>query len=101
MMIKSKKRISPGQILESFAQMADKSRAPDGDRQGDGWGIYWVDEENVWQTKKSIQPIWTEASVFSQTPESRLFLVHARSSSFPQHKNEIHFNQPFVEENYA
>lgn len=98
LMIKSERRIHAANIVESFAQMTEKSRAPDGDRQGDGWGICWVDEKNVWQTKKSIQPIWNETSVFSQIPESHLFLVHARSSSFPQHKNVIDFNQPFVDD---
>lgn len=101
LMIKSERLIHAANILERFAQMAEKSRAPDGDRQGDGWGISWLDEENVWQTKKSIQPIWDETAVFSQIPESQLFLVHARSSSFPQHKNVIHFNQPFVEQRHG
>jgi predicted glutamine amidotransferase len=101
LMIKSERPIPAASLLERFAQMAEKSRAPDGDRQGDGWGISWVDEKSVWQTKKSIKPIWTEASVFSQIPDSHLFLVHARSSSFPQHKNVIDFNQPFIEDPYG
>lgn len=81
-------------VLAQFADMAQKSRAPDGDRQGDGWGVAWY--AGGWQVKKSIRPIWEDRAVFSEIPDTLLFAVHARSASFPAHKNIIQYNQPYI-----
>jgi len=101
LMIKSQAAFQPKEIMSSFARMAQKSRAYDGDWQGDGWGIGWPEKGAFWRLKKSVQPIWTEQDTFSKVPESSLFLVHARSSSFPEHKNNLSYNQPFSEGRYA
>jgi len=94
-MIKSQNDLQPGEFLMRFSEMAKNSKALDGDWQGDGWGIGWLDKNKQWQIKKSIHPIWKNKSHFRQIPMSTHFLVHARSASFPAHKDNLEFNQPF------
>ena len=76
--------------------MAKNSKSLDGDWQGDGWGIAWQSRDLGWNLKKSVHPIWDEEEVFSQIPKTRLFFVHARSSSFLHHKKVLAYNQPFI-----
>src|SRR3989339_300826 len=100
LLAKSKQPISPKKILSSFAKMAENSKAFDGDWQGDGWGFSWL-ENNKWQFYKSIEPVWKEKEKFSKFPQSHIFSIHARSASFPQHKNNIKYNQPYTNESYS
>ncbi len=53
-------------------------------------------QENNWIVKKSISPIWEDIDILKSIPDSKFFLIHARSSSFPNHKNKIEYNQPFI-----
>ncbi len=100
-MVKSKNPVKIEGMLEEFAEACQKSRTPDGDWQGDGWGISYLGKENEWLAKKSINPIWEEKDVFKLIPESRFFLIHARSSSFHNQKNNIEYNQPFISGKYS
>lgn len=100
LLVKSKLSIKPEKILKSFAKMAEKSKAYDGDWQGDGWGLSWL-ENNRWKEYKSLKPIWKDKQKFSKFPESNIFSIHARSASFPQHKNNIEYNQPYTNEFYS
>ena len=93
---KSTKPIRPSKILEAFASMAKKGKAFDGDWQGDGWGIAWMSDDSTWKIYKSLSPIWEEEKKFEDFPETNLFAIHARSASFPQHKNNLEFNQPYI-----
>ena len=54
LLAKSKLSINPEKILKSFAKMAKKSKAYDGDWQGDGWGFSWL-KDDKWQIYKSIR----------------------------------------------
>lgn len=101
LLVKSKIPIKPSALLTQFAKMAKTSKAPDGDWQGDGWGISWVDSNNKWQLKKSLLPIWEDTQYFSKFPKTTIFVVHARSASFPAHKGVIEFNQPYISDSYA
>ena len=83
------------EVLGRFSTMAQASRAPDGDLQGDGWGVTWR-QNGAWQRHASLNPVWESRSEFSRLPETDLFLVHARSASFAQGKNNVAFNQPFI-----
>jgi len=100
LLAKSKLSINPEKILKSFARMAENSKAFDGDWQGDGWGFSWL-ENNKWNEYRSLKPIWKEKDKFSKFPESNIFSIHARSASFPQHKNNIEYNQPYTNESYS
>ena len=100
LLAKSKQPISPKKILTSFAKMAEKSKAFDGDWQGDGWGFSWL-EDNKWKEYRSLEPIWKEKDKFAKFSESNIFSIHARSASFPQHKNNIEYNQPYTNESYS
>jgi len=100
LLCKSKQLISPKKILDSFAKMAQKSKAYDGDWQGDGWGFSWL-RDNKWQEYRSVKPIWEEKEKLSEFPQSYIFSIHARSASFPQHKNNIEYNQPYINESYS
>lgn len=98
LLVKSKENIQPKKLLAEFASMCQKSHAPDGDWQGDGWGIVWK-ERKSWKLYKSLLPIWKDQNKFSSIPTTNLFAVHARSAGFPQHKNNLEFNQPYLKNN--
>lgn len=100
LLVKSRTSISPKQFLISFSQMARNSRSYDGDWQGDGWGISWL-QNNLWQTQKFLSPVWEDSWVFANFPPTTLFSVHARSASFPSHKGNIEYNQPFIDKSYS
>lgn len=101
LLAKSKETINVAKVLGNFADMCGQSRAPDGDRQEDGWGMAWIDRNENWQNIKSLNPIWKDRSGFSRLPKTRMLVVHARSASFADQKGEIEYNQPFVNENKA
>lgn len=84
-------------FLSEFATMCERSPAPDGDWQGDGWGVAWRGNDG-WQVKKSLLPIWQERHMFSAVPPTKLLVAHARSAGFPHHKGVIEFNQPYAED---
>src|SRR3989339_1821617 len=96
LLVKSKNKIKPEKLLTKFSKMVEKSRAYDGDWQGDGWGISWLDKNNNWQVKKSLQPIWKEEVEFNKFPPTKIFCIHARSASFAKHKGIIKYNEPFI-----
>lgn len=87
--------------LSDFAAMAKSSKALDGDWQGDGWGLAYLDDTGSWVSQTSVKPVWEEKHIFPRIPESSFFLVHARSASFAQHKETLEYNQPFVHGKYA
>lgn len=95
LLITSKQPINVQTVLAQFADMAEKSRAPDGDRQADGWGAAWYTDG--WQVKKSIRPMWEDREKFQEIPETTFLALHARSASFPAHKDTIEYNQPFTQ----
>ncbi len=101
LMVKSAEPFAPAALLESFAEMAEKSRAPDGDRQADGWGIAWPDGDGGWIVRKSIRPVWEDAGAFPEIPAAAAFVVHARSASFPEQKDVLDYNQPYASEKAA
>jgi hypothetical protein len=96
LIVRSAEAFDPGPLFRAFAEMARLSRAPDGDRQADGWGLAWSDGSGEWRTRKSLKPVWEDESARMEVPETRLFAVHARSASFPDQKDVIEYNQPFV-----
>ncbi len=97
---KSREKQDPTQLLESFADMAQKSKAYDGDWQGDGWGACWWNGRS-WEQYVSLKPVWEDREFFSFIPETSLLCIHARSASFERHKNTIEFNQPYIQGRYA
>ena len=101
LLVKSEKLIKPKGLLIKFAEMAKKSRAHDGDRQDDGWGIALADNQKQWQLKKSLSPIWEEVNSFDEFPSTKIFVVHARSSSFPKDKGILEYNQPYIDGEYS
>lgn len=101
LLVKSKKPIKPKKLLASLAEMAKNSRAYDGDRQDDGWGMAWIDNQNQWQLKKSLSPVWKKVNRFNQFPSTKIFVAHVRSSSFPKDKGDIAYNQPYIDGEYS
>lgn len=97
LIIKSKKKIKPQDLLKSFALVCQKSVAPDGELQKDGYGIAWQNNKS-WVLKKSLGPIWEEHNSFGKIPEVNLFVAHARSAGFPSDKGNLDYNQPFINE---
>jgi len=94
--VKSNTQINPVDLLNQFALVCEKSIAPDGERQRDGFGIAW--QENwSFKTIKSLAPIWNKQSLFEQIPETDLLVAHARGAGFEGDKGEINFNEPFID----
>lgn len=89
------------QLLKDFVQMAKKSKTTEGDRQGDGWGYSWLDENNTWQSYHSLKPIWQDDRSLPLVPPTTQLIVHARSASFERHKGKLSYNQPYLEKKYA
>lgn len=101
LLIKSKKNFNPKPVLNQFADMCRDSRTQEGDWQGDGWGVSWLDNRGAWQLRKSLSPIWEEYDSFSEIPSTNLLVAHARSASFKKHKANIEFNQPYIDKNFC
>lgn len=95
LLVRAKEKMDPQGLLSSFASVCEKSRAPDGDWQGDGWGVAWR-EEGSWSLRKSLSPIWQDTPVFSEIPATDLLVAHARSAGFPDQKGILEYNQPYV-----
>lgn len=101
LIVKAKTVIEPQELLSKFAEMAKLSRAPNGDWQGDGWGSAWIDNRNKWQTYHSIKPVWEDTNSFDKIPDTKIFLAHARSATFPDQKGILEYNQPYINGEYA
>jgi len=97
LMIQANSQFKPTDFLTDFAERCKEST----EWQGDGWGVCWLSSKCQWQSYKSLKPIWEETAEFSKIPDSKTFLVHARSSSFEAHKGRIEFNQPFIRDQLA
>ena len=103
LLVRSKYKIKPETLLNQFALMCQKSRAPDGDWQGDGWGIAIGIKNSEfriqnWREYKSLKPVWEDKDKFQEFAETDMFVVHARSAGFPQHKGNIEFTEPFIQD---
>lgn len=103
LLVRSKNKIKPEKILRDFALMCKNSHAPDGDWQGDGWGIASKISNfkfpiSNWDIYKSLKQIWEERDKFQEFAETNMFIVHARSAGFPQHKGIIEFTEPFIQD---
>jgi len=96
LIVRSVALFDPRILLAEFAEMARLSRSPDGDRQADGWGAAWRDPTGEWKTLKSLRPIWEDKPALADIPATRMFAAHARSASFPDQKEILEYNQPFV-----
>ncbi|MBI3379722.1 hypothetical protein HY029_03150 [Candidatus Gottesmanbacteria bacterium] len=94
LLVRSKTKIKLEKLLHQFSQMSERSRAPDGDWQGDGWGI--AIKTQSWKIYKSLNPIWEDKDTFNIFPETNIFVVHARSAGFPQDRGIIEYNEPYV-----
>ncbi len=92
LLIKSKNAIQPKKLLNEFALMCKNNS----EWQGDGWGLSWKVEDGEWKIDKSVKPIWEESERFNAFPKSHMFAIHARGASFPKHKDNIDFNQPYI-----
>jgi len=56
---KKKKEIDIKNPLNQFALMSQKANAPDGDKQEDGWGIYFIENKKEYLFK-STKAIWED-----------------------------------------
>ena len=92
---------APGELLAAFTEMAEASRSPDGDRQGDGWGLAWLEDGGRWQLVRSLAPIWEDSAAAVCPSLTRGIAVHARSASFPGERGDLAHNQPFLLDGYA
>ncbi|HSW48286.1 MAG TPA: hypothetical protein VLG67_04360 [Candidatus Saccharimonadales bacterium] len=97
LIVKSKEKINPQLFLNPLSDLSEKSTAPNGDRQWDGWGVSWR-ENDKWQVRKSLKPMWEDKEKFGEIPSTDLLVAHARGSGFIKDTGEIEFNQPFIDD---
>lgn len=100
LIVKSRETFDPNKFLEDFADMAEKSCTIENDKQEDGWGVAWR-EVGAWKTKKYLKPIWESRENFGEVKSTKLLMVHVRSASFESHKDDLEFNQPFIDGSLA
>jgi len=96
LIVKSKDKIRPENFLKPFSEVTQKSVAPDGETQKDGFGIAWKNN-GKWEVQKSLKPIWEEHDTFEKIPETDFLVAHARGAGFAQDRGEIEYNEPFIE----
>jgi len=85
--------------LEDFVSMCRESRTIEGDLQGDGWGVAWKNNQGQWQTFHSLNPIWDELKTLLELGQyAQELVVHARSASFDDYKDDLSVNQPYLSE---
>lgn len=96
LIIKSKIKFNPQNFLNSFSTTCEKSVAPDGERQRDGYGVAWH-ENGIWKAKKSLVPIWEAENACVNIPETNLLVVHARGAGFEKDRGIIDYNEPFID----
>ncbi|MDH5533886.1 MAG: hypothetical protein OEX81_05695 [Candidatus Pacebacteria bacterium] len=83
--------------LEDFALMCQESKTIEGDWQGDGWGVAWKNNKGEWQTHHSLNPIWDELDYLLElSGYAKELVVHARSASFDDYKDDVSVNQPYI-----
>lgn len=100
LIVKSNQPLATKVFLSQFAQMCQTSCTPDGDWQGDGWGVAWQ-ETGHWQLHKSLKPIWQDSTSFQSIPPTEILVAHARSASFANQKGILEYNQPYTDGNLA
>jgi len=85
--------------LEDFSLMCKQSKTIEGDWQGDGWGMAWRSNSAEWQTYHSLNPIWEELDILLNLGQyAHQVVVHARSASFADYKDDVSVNQPYLSE---
>ncbi len=100
LLAESEQPFQPQELVHKFAEMSRQSKSYDGDWQGDGGGISWF-ANNEWQGMTSLNPFWENADTFSQIPDTKQVVMHARSASFPDQKGILEYNQPYIAGKYA
>lgn len=96
LIVSSKNIINPADILNGFASACEKSIAPDGEGQRDGFGVSFKNS-GKWNIKKSANPIWEEREILNEIPGTKLLMAHARSATFSLGKDNPDYNQPFID----
>lgn len=87
-------------LISEFAQYSKNTPAPDGDWQGDGWGM--LTNGGKIETYVSLKPIWEDMNYNpNPKPASKLLVLHARSATFKSQLNDVSFQQPFWNDRYA
>jgi len=93
LLYRSKVELPLNPLLEKFSLMAERSRSPDGEWQGDGWGACWW-SRGRWVGYRSLEPVWRDS--WRGLPSGTHLVLHARSSSYADQRGVVEFNQPFL-----
>lgn len=97
LLLTSEIAFDPHPVVSEFSTMCEVSRTPDGDRQDDGWGVVWKNEQGEWNLHKSLLPVWKDTRSFHLIPKTTLLVAHARSASYQSQEEEISYNQPYID----
>lgn len=100
LVVKSSQKQNHQKLINQFSLMCQKSKTLDGDWQGDGWGLVWLDQENNWQRYRSLKPVWKDKEN-QKVPETNMLMVHARSATFKTQLGNLSFNQPYIKNKSA
>lgn len=95
LVINKKERFDIEETLRIFAEASENNPTPDGNWQGDGWGISYVDPYLKWRGYKTFVSIWKCMDFFNIFMPSNIFMMHARTlEAEEQYVSEDH-NMPY------
>lgn len=100
LLVKSKHKINPEELLVNFAMRAKENPSIEGDWQGDGFGVSYL-VHGKWERIKSAQPIWEQLDLLKNLPEVNVFSAHARSASYDKYIGDDKVNQPYMDSKYS
>lgn len=99
--INKKERFDIETDLTVFAENAEMNHTPEGNWQGDGWGISWLDPLGGWREFKLFMPIWKNKDFLYMFTPSNTFLMHVRTLAAEEEYISEEHNLPFTNENIS
>ncbi|MBP9758755.1 hypothetical protein KBD45_03600 [Candidatus Dojkabacteria bacterium] len=79
LVINKKERFDVEENFKIFAEVSENNPTPDGNWQGDGWGISYIDPLLKWRGFKTFVSIWKNIGFAHIFMPSNIFMLHVRT----------------------
>jgi predicted glutamine amidotransferase len=99
--INKKERFDIETDLTAFAEHAENNPGPEGNWQGDGWGVSWLDPLNNWREFKLFPPIWQNKDFLYMFTPSNTFMAHVRTLAVEEEYTSEENNMPYTNNELA
>lgn len=93
--INKKQRFDIEENLKAFAALSEDNPTPEGNWQGDGWGISWVDPYLKWRDYRTFISIWKNTEFMHIFMPSNTFLLHVRTLEVAEEYISEEHNLPY------